>query len=220
MNTTETNRGRRRMTIILTVCFVAVLAIGGTLAWLTTTTDQKDNAFNVATADGEDPDMKAELTEPNWKPEDAGALRPGQSIAKDPTITNASKLEIPEWVGIKLIFTKGDGTTELTSAEMDVLNDVISYTPHANWMRKNVSLAPESQEIFYYKTKLDKDESTDPLFSIVDIKTSAENEKLRIIKDEWNGFKIIVKGAAVQGDMPGGPTTNALVRDELDGLLQ
>ena len=210
MNTMKSNQGRKRMTIILTICFVAVLAIGGTLAWLTTTTEQKDNAFNVVTGDGDD--MKATLTEKNWKPDDAKALRPGQSIPKDPVITNESDLEIPEWVGMKLTFTEGDGTTELSVAQMVVLNSVIEYTPNAKWTRKNTG-DPQSQEIFYYDEVLNRTDYTNALFDAVTVKTTASNENLAKIKG-WGGFKIVIKGAAVQGDIPA-----AQVKAELDGLL-
>lgn len=64
---------------ILSVCLIAVMAIGGTLAFLTDT-DEVTNTFTVG-------DLKIDLTEPNWDNENDGKnLVPGDTEVKDPTV--------------------------------------------------------------------------------------------------------------------------------------
>lgn len=67
---------------IFAICLVVALAataiVGGTLAYFTDT-DRATNVFTVG-------NVGITLTEPEWD-EDAAALIPGRTIAKDPTIT-------------------------------------------------------------------------------------------------------------------------------------
>jgi predicted ribosomally synthesized peptide with SipW-like signal peptide len=66
--------------IALVVAIGASLAIGGTLAYFTDTTDAKTNTFTVGGVD-------ITLTEPKWDADDSDKiLTPGTSYDKDPTI--------------------------------------------------------------------------------------------------------------------------------------
>ncbi len=71
---------RKYLIAILSICLVAVMAIGGTLAYLT----DKDEATNTFTVG----DLDITLTEPNWNDETDGKdLVPGDTEVKDPTVT-------------------------------------------------------------------------------------------------------------------------------------
>jgi predicted ribosomally synthesized peptide with SipW-like signal peptide len=65
--------------IALVVAIGASLAIGGTLAYFTDTTDAKTNTFTVGGVD-------ITLTEPSWDANADHVLTPGTSYDKDPTI--------------------------------------------------------------------------------------------------------------------------------------
>ena len=69
---------RKTLALALTLCMVAILAIGGSLAYFTDTTDAKVNAFTVG-------NVNIDLTEPSWDGD--ATLMPGVTYAKDPTIT-------------------------------------------------------------------------------------------------------------------------------------
>lgn len=75
---------RKTLALALTLCMVAILAIGGSLAYFTDTTDAKVNEFTVGNVD-------IDLTEPEWVVEDGHTLMPGTTYAKDPTITVGEK---------------------------------------------------------------------------------------------------------------------------------
>ena len=210
------------LTMVLCGLLVAVLAVGGTLAWMTTTTETKTNSFSVASGT-----MKATLTEPAFTAAEkakANKLKPGDIINKDPTVTNTTAAAdgTSEWVGLKLTFTKGDGTTQLNSTEMALLLRVISYTINANWMGGTPTVGTTDQNrTFYYTQRLAAGgSSTNPLFSSVRVLSSAPDADLTTIKDSWNGFKILINGGAVQGDIAAAWAGNeSTIRAEIDALI-
>ena len=218
MQTTKRNT-KKVVAIVLSLVLVAALAIGGTLAWLTVVTNQEVNTFNVLTAGGASPSMKATLTETAWTAgEQAKAIKmmPGGTVAKNPIITNESTEDIDEWVAIQLTFTKGDGTTELTATEVTTLFKVIEFTTTANWVKKSGGTDIAQGEIYYYNTILEPTDATANLFPNVKVKDGAVNADLETIKT-WAGFKIVVDGAAVQGDIA--TTLTADVKTALDALF-
>lgn len=89
------------------MALTAVIAIGGTLAYLSNVTETKKNTFTSA---GKDVD--GTVKEENWEKEgkdQASDYTPGQVIAKDPTIQLEANSE-SAWVGVKLEFLGSDGT--------------------------------------------------------------------------------------------------------------
>ena len=69
--------------MVTSLVLVVAMAVGGTLAWLTDTTDQKVNTFTVGKVD-------IELAEPKWDEtygEDGAKVYPNADIVKDPTVT-------------------------------------------------------------------------------------------------------------------------------------
>lgn len=214
-----TKTRKKGLTIALSLCLAIVVAVGGTLAWITYTTDTLTNEFNVVTSGGSDPDLKAELVENKFTADEqlkAKSLAPGGVIKKDPLIKNTSKTdELKEWVGMKVAFVKGDGSA-LSATDMNVFNRVFEYTSHANWIRKNTG-ALTQKEVYYFNAIVNKGAQTEPLFPEVKVKTSATNADLETVKDTWKGMKIVITGAAVQHDVS--TTLDAAVKAELDALL-
>jgi predicted ribosomally synthesized peptide with SipW-like signal peptide len=70
---------RTHLIALLAIVLVAVVAIGGTLAYMTDS-ETKTNIFSVG-------DLDITLTELNFDPDDALAIVPGDTFEKDPTIT-------------------------------------------------------------------------------------------------------------------------------------
>ncbi len=124
----------------LAICFVALLAVGGTFAYLTWTTNQTPNRFTT------DPTVTADLLEPAWTkaatsddhkasdgtkiPAAADNMLPGSEVAKNPFVVNTSRNGSDIYAGMKLQFQKWvctgeDGTTgsyvNMTSDEVDKL---------------------------------------------------------------------------------------------------
>ena len=123
-------RRRGGLVWLLALAFVAVLAIGGTFAYLTYTTNQAANRITT------DPVLTADLLEPNWDaavktasavtdtdkqtkdasgnyfiPADASNMLPGSSVAKDPVIVNTSNGGAKMYAGMMLQFQKWDSNT-------------------------------------------------------------------------------------------------------------
>lgn len=70
------------LALLVALMLLVGCAAGATLAWLVTKTDPVVNTFTVG-------DINIELTEPNYKPTVDGKAKilPGDTIAKDPTVT-------------------------------------------------------------------------------------------------------------------------------------
>ncbi len=133
----DEKKKRGALAIILAIAFVAILAIGGTFAYLTYTANQTPNRFTT------DPNITADVLEPTWTnaiqkddetttdtdegvyasdgtaiPAAASNMMPSDGVAKNPFVVNTSKNGSDEYVGMKLQFQKwvdegsGDGATK------------------------------------------------------------------------------------------------------------
>lgn len=155
------NKKKKKITAVLSIVLVAVIAIGATLAYLATKTDEESNVFTFAE------NIKAGLDEPNWDPDDAGNLIPGYEVRKDPMITNLSDNGVDEYVALKITFTRGDGTT-LSDAETARLLSCLTVTWNSSWSLKS-GTATSAVQVYVYQNALSTGEVTDPVFSSVTI---------------------------------------------------
>lgn len=144
--------------VALTACaaaLVGTLAVGGTLAYLTQVTNTVDNVF------ASDSNLTGELVEPSWNQETASKYVPGQTIAKDPQLK--STCDFDAYVAMKVVVKDNDGNVislddfQKTYATIDDFNT-------AAWdeIAKNDNYA-----LYMYKTTLDKNTTTAPLFTKV-----------------------------------------------------
>lgn len=144
----DEKKKRGALAIILAIAFVAILAIGGTFAYLTYTANQTPNRFTT------DPNITADVLEPMWTnaidttntykasdgtavPEKADNMMPGDEVAKNPFVVNTSKNGSSEYAGLKLQFqkyvdTSNDSTengsyVNMTSSEVDALFAVYAF---------------------------------------------------------------------------------------------
>jgi len=119
---------KNKKLFVLVALFLAVFAVGGTLAYLTDTSETKTNTFTFGNVD-------ITLTEPTWEETGktaAADMAPGQEVDKDPTIKvettskNAYvfvKVTIPTGTAggvanteLFTVGTLGSGWTDVTSA--------------------------------------------------------------------------------------------------------
>lgn len=113
---------KRNLIWILVIVLVACTVIGGSLAYFW---DQEKvtNQFTMAGGPGSDPDsgIDVAVTEPNWDPESGKNVLPGDSLKKDPTITNTKGESYA-----RLIVTLRDGQTGAVITDTARANKILS----------------------------------------------------------------------------------------------
>lgn len=111
---------------MLCCVLVSALTLGATLAYLTATTPTLNNVFTIGGFNMPDPDPGSDdndiqLTEPNWDvtdnddndvPDAAENLEPGQTVAKDPKVTNNSET-LDAYVFLKVVMPVNEDNEEL-----------------------------------------------------------------------------------------------------------
>lgn len=119
---------KKKNILVTMLCCVLVsaLTLGATLAYLTATTPTLNNVFTIGGFNMPDPDPGSEdndiqLTEPNWSttdtnkndvPDAAENLEPGQTVAKDPKVTNRSTT-LDAYVFLKVVMPLNADNQEL-----------------------------------------------------------------------------------------------------------
>ena len=165
---------RKILALASAVCMVAILAIGGTLAYFT----DKDDATNTFTVGNVD----ITLTEPNWEgsgSQDAPEVYPGEPLAKDPTVTNDGAN--PCFVRIKVEGLDCLGNAGMITYRTDYVTDKLGD----NWVK-------HTDGYFYYNKVLAVGAKTEALFDQIVIPTGLENG------DAETEFNVVVKAEAVQ----------------------
>ena len=164
---------KKILVLAVSVCLVAILAIGGTLAYFTDE-EEATNTFTVGNVD-------ITLTEPNWEgtgSQDAPEVYPGEPLAKDPTVTNTGAN--PCFVRIKVT-----GLDCLAPAgNIQLRTGGVIGALGADWEK--------SGDYYYYKKVLAVGESTSALFDHIVIPTGLENG------DAETEFNVVVTAEAVQ----------------------
>ena len=164
---------KKILVLAVSVCLVAILAIGGTLAYFTDE-EEATNTFTVGNVD-------ITLTEPNWEgtgSQDAPEVYPGEPLAKDPTVTNTGAN--PCFVRIKVT-----GLDCLAPAgNIQLRTGGVIGALGADWEK--------SGDYYYYKKVLAVGESNSALFDHIVIPTGLENG------DAETEFNVVVTAEAVQ----------------------
>lgn len=175
----------KRFGIVIFACVLIVaMAVTGTAMYLT----DNDAAKNTVTVG----DVKIDLTEPNWQ--DTNDVVPNQELPKDPQVTNTGvndavvfmTLQVP----VENITLTADDGTKGTKANNELFwfkDSSDGASTHANnfdsnWVHLDTrdtgsDLTGTSRTyVFAYKTKVAKDETTNPLFDKIQVKNFIENE--------------------------------------------
>lgn len=106
---------------ILALSLVAVVGIGGTLAYLSSETNTETNTFTMG------PGITGETEEPNWDPENGVDFVPGKVIAKDPQIHNTSAADSdPAYVAAKIKYQVQDAEGKWVDTTYEDLDQFIN----------------------------------------------------------------------------------------------
>jgi len=180
---------KRRRAVVLASVLVVLLAIGATLAYLSATTDERQNAFSFAD------NVKGILEEPNWDPKKGEDLTPGAEIPKDPFIRNVSDNGVDVWAGIRVGFTDGHGDLLsddpgsenwvgrlLRLIDIDWNTDDWELVGASNGGDPDMALAVE--QVWAYMQTIEPGEPTTPLFNRVVIKPAFTDEDFDLYGDD------------------------------------
>ena len=143
----------KKKTIIAAVVLLAVLVVGGAIAYFTDT-ESKTNTFTIGNVD-------ITLTEDGWDaladtnnnelPDVAEDMMPGESVTKDPTINNLSTKN-PAYV-----FAKVEVPCTTIVAPATTSEELFTYTTNAGWTElSSAAVACTSggtaTHVYYYGT--------------------------------------------------------------------
>lgn len=165
---------RKILLLASALCLVAILAVGGTLAYFTDD-EEKTNTFTVGNVD-------ITLDEPNWDQsgsEDAPEVYPTEPLAKDPTVENTGAN--PCFVRISVT-----GWDCLAPAgNITYRTDYVDGKLGENWVL-------HTDGYFYYSEVLPVGGKTDALFDQIVIPADLENGNAE------TEFNLVVTAEAVQ----------------------
>lgn len=134
---------RKLMLVALSLCMVAILAMGGTLAYLT----DEDDVTNVFTVGN----VEIELTEPSWDVENGyDDAYPGEHIPKDPKVTNIGdnpcyiRVGIVGWQWLRIHSISENDIYYATNGEENALGDGWAYNPDDNYFYFTDVVSPDA----------------------------------------------------------------------------
>lgn len=113
-------RARKPVALVLALVLVLGIAIGGTIAWLTDTTDDVVNTFTTSNVDIELTETKKDFQ-----------MVPGCTIEKDPIVT-VQKGSEDAWVFIEV---KEEGGNVTVDGKTYSFTDFITYAIDKNWTK-------------------------------------------------------------------------------------
>ncbi len=189
---------RKILLLAAVLTMVAVLGIGGTLAYFTDT-DDATNTFTVG-------NVEIDLTEPKWDEDgsgDAPDVYPGEPLAKDPTVTNKGanpcfvRLQVTGWDSL---IDAGLATSKITYR-----TDYVDGKLGDKWVL-------HTDGYYYYTEPLAVGATTDALFDQIVIPFDLTNE---VNADQ--DYDIIVNAYAVQaqGAKPSWSAVQAMTVEEI-----
>ena len=146
------------------VALVGTIAVGGTLAYLSSMTETKKNVFTGSNL------IHGELTETEWNEESGSNYYPGKVIAKNPQIVNyAEDKSIDAYVAVTVKFfdTTNGANTQLSYDDFTKYAEVDFDT--TNW--ELISDAEDGTRVYMYKEVLQAGNTTDSVFNEVTINT-------------------------------------------------
>lgn len=177
---------RKILLLVAMLCMVAILGVGGTLAYFTAE-DDVTNTFTVG-------NVKIELTEPKWDPELGGTgkkeaedVYPGEALPKDPQVTN--KGNNPCFVRIKVdgldcLKAEGDGEEMLIRVRTEYVEGALGK----DWVH-------HSDGYYYYTKVLAAGATTTAVFDSIVIPKALTNDNGT---EHEKPYDIKVKAYAVQ----------------------
>lgn len=154
------------ITLLLSVLLIAVVLVGGTLAYLVAEGDLVINSFALA-------EVKTDIEEPEEN---------DNARAKTPYVKSTGSSKV--YVRARAVVVTGEGSSvPVTEADMTIrYNDEMTFAtgkfgPQQNawWKDTDAYWKLESDGWYYYTVPLEKDERTEPLFDGVEVTTNWDN---------------------------------------------
>ena len=154
---------------------VSILAIGGTIAWLT----DNEEAVNKVTIGHVD----IEVNETWENGVDGQNVAPGVEVAKDPTVKNIGKN--PAYIRVRV---------EISNTFYEPFLEInYQVEPNGNWFKEG--------EYYYYKAIVDVNNSTTPVFTKFMLNDNFIEPPVTAPSDtEQPGFDIVVYAEAIQSE--------------------
>ena len=194
--------------IVIVIAAAAIIAAGATLAYFTADGGTKTNTFSTGS-------VTVELREPTWDGYNFGdphvsdgqsaasndpslgfnqaqKYGPGDVISKDPQVKNTDK--VVAWVAIKVNYSLNGGPLTYSDFQSKLLTNNGLDFDLSNW----TLLKDEGTngQLYLYKTKLEKDQTTGKLFTKVPIAFGG----LELIDGKLPTFAIDAQGFGVQAE--------------------
>ena len=151
---------KKLITTLGALSLAATITIGGTVAYLTDQ-DAADNKFTVGK-------VEVELEEPSWEEEEHQDLQAGESVEKDPHITNTGVNDAYVYLEVQVpmetvITAAEDGTRE--NGGVAVNQELFTFTANKNWTQISKTESNGYMVyVYYYDKILASGESTNTLF--------------------------------------------------------
>lgn len=166
----------KKRKVMLATCsaiLIAVLSIGGTMAYFT---DETTPIENIITMDSH---IHGKLEEPNYDEQTASSYVPGTVVYKDPQLIN-SQQSIEAWVAVKVSIKTEDKSISYEDFSTDYAT--IKYEGVEGFNTSDYELiGMDGKDRIYAYTKIVKPgETTAPIFDSVQINTG--------IKSVYNSF--------------------------------
>lgn len=127
------NRSSKRLITLGLSCALALsLALGGALAYLTDSASViNDLSLNT--------NLSITLNEPSWDADDAKAMVPTKTVAKDPVITNSGAMDAWVFAKVKVPVFTGSVANEEGIAQAVTDGDLFTYETNEGWTLENTS---------------------------------------------------------------------------------
>jgi len=182
---------KKRKFLLAAVALLLIFGIGSTIAYLTDT----DTATNTFTIGGVD----ITLTEPNWVATSGENIVPGQTITKDPTITNVST------TNDAYVFMKVEVPCTTTSTPAP--REIFTYTVNSSWTEipsaATTCTNGKATHVYYYGSgslsALAKNNTATPaLFAQVKLVQDLTNDELTNLGH--TAKDMVITGYGIQND--------------------
>lgn len=178
---------KKTLIMALVVCLIAVVAIGGTLAYFTDN-EEKVNTFTMGKVD-------ITLTESKWEAPDN--TYPGIAYPKNPVVTNVG--DDPAWIRVDV--TLSDAKAFMDAAAKHNITDLsMIFAGHdeSKWMLAGKNYDSTKNTLtysYYYKALLDPNKDTGEIFTSVKIPGAFNVADMSAIGTD---FTITVQAHAIQ----------------------
>lgn len=163
---------KKLLTTLGALSLAATVSIGGTVAYLTDQ-DTADNKFTIGK-------VEVTLDEPSWDEEKHQDLQAGESVKKDPKITNTGINDAYVYMEVQVpmetvITAATNGTRE--NGGVAVKQELFTFTPNTNWTQISKTETDSHMVYVYsYDKILAAGESTNTLFDTMTFANIVEGQ--------------------------------------------